>query len=793
VPGLSSVEAALRLRRHGPNQLPHPERRRLSRIVRDVLREPMLLLLVGAAVLYLLLGTPRDAIVLSASIVLVIALTVYQEGRSEHALQALRDFSSPRARVFRNGEPTSVPAAELVPGDLLLVAEGDRLPADARLLDGRELWVDESLLSGESVPIQRTPGSDADLLSAGTLVVRGRGRAEVIATGLQTAIGRIGADLHAGEREPTPLQLELRRVVLAFVGLSVCASALVVALQWRLLGHWLPALLAGVTLAIATIPAEFPVVLAVFLALGSWRMARHHALVRRAVAVETLGAITVLCTDKTGTLTENRMQVQELVVGGEGAAQSAARTMLLATAEQACEEHPHDPMELAFRQAAEQAGIPPREGWQRVHDYALSDALLAVAHVWRVPGAGKLRVACKGAPEAIAGLCALGPDAHAALLQDAAAMAARGLRVLAAADAEWDERDGPLPADARGFQMRLRGLLGLADPLRAGVPAAIAEAREAGVRVIMLTGDHPETARAIAAQAGLAPGDVYARVKPVQKLEMVQALRAQGELVAMTGDGVNDAPALMAADVGVAMGRRGTDVAREASDMVLLDDEFVTIVVAIRMGRAIYDNIARALRYVLAVHVPITGLALLPLLAGAPMILLPVHVVFLQMIIDPASTLVFEREPPAADVMRRPPRRAAQRLLGWRALSEGLASGALAFAVVLALWFQARAAGLQAGQVGAVCFIALVIGNLVLISLNRQSTALRALFANGAFLLVAGPALLVLAVVTAVPAPASWFGFVPPPWHWAVLAVLAPVLVLAAFASVARLARSRLR
>jgi Ca2+-transporting ATPase len=480
---------------------------------------------------------------------------------------------------------------------------------------------------------------------------------------------------------------------------------------------------------------------------------------------------------------------------------------LLATAEQACDDHPHDPMELAFRQAALQAGIPPRAAWRRVRDYPLSDALLAVAHVWEVPGEASLRAACKGAPEAVAEVCGLPAVERAVVMQAVAAMATRGMRVLAAADASWD---GALPGTAAALGLRWRGLLGLADPLRPGVAGAVADARAAGVRVIMLTGDHPGTARAIAAEAGfgdrgmvclasdldplegpllrdaVAATDVFARVKPAQKLRLVQALRTQGERVAMTGDGVNDAPALLAADVGVAMGLRGTDVAREASDMVLLDDNFVTIVEAIRMGRTIYDNIGRALRYILAVHVPITGMALLPLLAGAPMILLPVHVVFLEMIIDPASTLVFEREPPAPDVMRRPPRAASARMLGWRALLAALASGGVAFAGVFALWWLARDAGLGAGEVGATCFIALVTGNLVLIALNRQSGGFRALLSNPAFVAVVGPAALLLAVVTAIPGPAAWFGFAPPPWPWAALAVLAPTLALLAFAWLAR-------
>lgn len=796
--GLSAAEAAARLARDGPNQLPHPDARRWPAIVGDVVREPMLLLLAAAAVLYLLLGDPGDAAVLLASVVMVVLLTVYQEMRAEKALQALRDLSSPRARVVRDGAEHVIPARELVVGDVLSLSEGDRIAADARLLADGALDLDESLLTGESLAVHRAATGDGRV-HAGTLVVGGHAHAEVVATGARSEIGRIGASLQGMERSRSPLQVEMRRVVALF-GVIGMASCVVFALFhfWRR-GDWMEALLAGITLAMSNIPEEFPVVLTVFLALGGWRMARHRVLVRRPPAIEALGAVTVLCTDKTGTLTENRMAVAEVALPGAPArafdATDDAHRALIDVAAHASAARTHDPMDQAL------LALHPPHGDAPVQTWPLRPGRPVVACAW---GAGEqARLCCKGAPEAVVALCDLEATAHAAVHAQATAIAARGLRVLGVAEAR--VRADALPASPDAITWTWRGLVAFADPLRTEVPEAVADARAAGVRVVMMTGDHAGTALAIAAVAGLrddprvATGDdiatlddatlashardvdVFARVRPEQKLRLVQALRTQGEVVAMTGDGVNDAPALLAAHVGVAMGGRGTDVAREASSIVLLDDDFASIVRAIRMGRAIYDNIRRAARYIIAVHVPITGLALLPLLLDAPLVLLPLHIVFLEMIIDPACSFVFEREPADPRVMRRPPRRPDAPLLDRPTFVGSLARGLAAFAVVAAVYLAAGALGFPPMQQGALAFVALVYANLALIVQHRSGRhfldALRRW--NPAFALVVALATGLLAVLTLVPTVAGWFGFAPAPVWALALAALAPVLALA--------------
>ncbi len=567
--GLSQAEAARRLARYGRNRLPQPERRHAGRIVLDVMREPMVLLLSGACLLYLALGDAGEALALGVSFLVVVGLTVVQEQRSERALQALREIGAPQARVLRDGEPRALPAEELVPGDIVLLAEGDRVPADARLFEHTDLQVDESLLSGESAPVARIAGSgDEALVHASTLVVRGRGRAEVVATGAATTVGRIGSALHAIHPGLTPLQAQMRRVVALFAVASVATSLLMAWLHWWQRGDLLAALLAGITLAMATIPEEFPVVLAVFLALGAWRMARRQVLVRRAAAIETLGAVSVLCVDKTGTLTENRMDVARLLAdAADGTDQAAAQGELLAWAVLASRPDSLDPMERALRtRAAEsmapsEAAKPPRH----LREYPLSPERPALAHAWEsVGGLAGVAIGCKGAPETVAKLCRLDAAQEARMAAELARLARDGLRVLGVARAEL-ATGAHLPGDLADLPLRWLGLVAFVDPLRESVPAAVAEARAAGLRVLMLTGDHARTAAAIAQQAGVADGDavvtgdeldalddaqldrrlrdarVFARVRPEQKLRLVQSLRRAGEVVGMTGDGVNDA------------------------------------------------------------------------------------------------------------------------------------------------------------------------------------------------------------------------------------------------------------
>jgi len=805
--GLSDSEAQARLTAEGANELPQPDRRTPLRIVLDVLREPMFALLIGGGVIYLLLGDIKEALILLAFAMLSIAITVVQETRTEHVLETLRSLASPRALVIRNGVRKRIPGREVVRGDVILLAEGDRVPADALLLEARDVQADESLLTGESVPVRKLAspnvaramaapgGEDMPCVYSGSLVVRGNGAAEVVATGANSEMGKIGQLLHRLEPEPARLQIQTRSLVrLAAIG-GGAVSVVVMVLYGLFRGGWLEALLAGITIGMSMLPEEFPVVLTVFMAMGAWRISRARVLTRRSAAIEALGSATVLCTDKTGTLTENRMSVAELrtakgewIRGDTGpvgqSLQHVVTYGVLASAPEA-----FDPMERALRELAgslsEQEGHLPDIGAKLVKSYGLRPELLAVTQIWTRNGGGALIVAAKGAPEAIGRLCRLSRSESARLEASVDAMAAKGMRVLAVARARHLGTD--LPDAPVAFDFTLLGLVGFADPLRESVPAAIAQCQSAGIKVVMITGDYPATAIAIARQAGLTAieavtGDmlnglsdaelisltqtttIFARIVPEQKLRIVKALKADGQIVAMTGDGVNDAPSLKAAHIGVAMGGRGTDVAREASSIVLLDDDFGSIVTAMRLGRRIYDNLRKAMSFIVAVHVPIAGLALLPLLLGLPIIFSPIHIAFLELIIDPVCSLVFEAEKEEEDVMRRPPRTPADPLLPLSLIGWGALQGGFAFAMAAAMFVFALKNGMPEDEVRALTFVALVLAIFSLILVNRSfssSLRLAVVRPNAALLSILLGVCAVLGLCLNVPALRELFRFGP--------------------------------
>jgi Ca2+-transporting ATPase len=766
----------------------------------ETMREPMVLLLVGAAALYLALGDLGEGLFLVGGAVAAIGLVIFQEARSERALAALRELAQPNARVIRDGSEREIPARELVPGDILLIGEGERVPADGLLVAGEVLRVDESALTGESAPVSKPPadpatGRDAGevapgaesspFLFAGTLVVRGQGVAEVTRTGERSALGRIGKSLAEIAHELTPLQKTAGRLVglLGIVAIGFCA---LVAVAYGLLrDDWIGGALAGLTVAISLVPEEFPLVLAIFFAIGAWRLATHKVLTRRSSAIETLGSATVLCVDKTGTLTENRMAIARLwtregdfaVAGASELAPSARSVLRIATLASAV--RPVDPMDKAVHAMSRQAmaGDPllheePEQAWP------LRPELLAVIQIWRTAGESRV-AAAKGAPEAIFRLCRL-ESAEVARLHDVIeTYAAQGLRVLGVASAE---NDGPFDPAPPAVPFQFTGLVGFIDPLRADVPEALEEARRAGIDVIMVTGDHPATAMAIARAAGLdvsagvllgaevaaLPFEelcrrletvrVFARIVPEQKLRIVEALKADGEIVAMTGDGVNDAPALQAAHIGVAMGKRGTDVAREAADLVLLDDSFASIVGGVRLGRRIFANLRRALIYITAIHVPVAGLALLPILLGLPPILFPMHVVLLELIIDPTCSLVFESEPAEADTMRQPPRLASETLFGLVHVGIAVLQGMGVLVGVLGLyWWSLTMLGTPEAVARAAALVALVVGNLVLALADAAVPGRLFTYRRHTYWAIVGVVALVLALVLAVPTVGSIF------------------------------------
>jgi P-type Ca2+ transporter type 2C len=803
--GLTADDAARRLLADGPNELPGTRPRHLLLIAKDVLAEPMLLLLLLAATAYMLLGDAREAIAIAASMLIVVAISIVQERRTEQALVKLRELSSPRALVLRDGTEQRIAGRDVVVDDILVLHEGDRVPADAHLLSATALSVDESILTGESLaidkevkPSESTSSPDCHNVYSGSLVVRGFGMARVTATGPSSEIGRIGKALDALSTEATPLYQEIRRIVkiAAVVGLALCALVAIVYATTR--DDGLGGVLAGITLAMGLLPEEFPVVLTIFLALGAWRLSRHDVLTRRMPAIETIGAVTVLSVDKTGTLTENRMRValietatHRIDLRQQATALDESGIELLMTATAASEIEAFDPMERAIHEAAAAYSndrMATLKASRLVHEYDLTPQLLAVTHVWHKPDEDAFEIAVKGAPEAVFRLCQLADQERQARLVRVAAIASEGLRVLAVAKGRYAATS--MPESPAAFDLQLLGLICLADPIRADVPAALSECAEAGIRVVMITGDHPGTALAIARQAGFTQAtaaltgsevqalddvqlrervriiSIYARMSPHHKLRLVQAMKANGEIVAMTGDGVNDAPALKAAHVGVAMGGRGTDVAREAAAIVLLNDDFASLVRAVRSGRRIYDNLRHAMAFIVGVHIPIAGMGLLPVLLGWPLLLLPLHVLFLEFVIDPACTFVFEADEGDRNIMRRKPRAPMAPLFTKDLLWRSTLFGIVILVVVVAVYAIALEYTVAA-EARALSFSALVIANLALIFVNRApDVGVRALIVrpNRVFWLIFVSALAVLAMVLHVPVLADAFKFAPPTW-----------------------------
>ena len=740
--GLSGAEATARLARHGPNRLPEPPRRGTLLRFLDQFRNLLIYVLLGSAAISGALGHWLDAAVILAVVLLNGIVGFIQEGRAEAALAAIRDLLAPHAAVLRDGARREVDAVGLVPGDIVLLEAGDRVPADLRLLAGRGLRAEEAMLTGESVPSDKEAapvaadaplGDRAPLLFSGTLVVAGQGRGVVVATGAATEIGQVSALLARVEVLETPLLRQMNRFarLATAVILGVSALAFLVAIAGGRAAT--EAFMAVVGLAVAAIPEGLPAVMTVTLAIGVRRMAARNAIIRRLPAVETLGAVGVICSDKTGTFTRNEMVVGAVVtpagtlhLDGEGYGPDAVIRSADGT--------PPPPTALAAlaalgRAAAlcNDAALQRREdgGWEVLGD-PMEGALLALAaragvsadlprrdaipfdarHRWMAtlhdaPNGALL--ALKGAPEAVLPLCATDPAAWEAAAHD---LAAQGFRVLALAEARQPE--GATLDFAHIPPLTLLGLVGLLDPPRPEAVKAVGVCRAAGIRVAMITGDHPGTARAIGTALGLvntaspltgndldrlddaglrhavATTDVFARVSPEQKLRLVAALQEGGAVIAMTGDGVNDAPALKRADVGVAMGRKGTEAAKEAADMVLADDNFASIAVAVREGRTVYDNIQKVIAWTLPTNGGEALVVLAALLLGLALPITPVQILWINMVTAVALGLTLAFEPPERDAMARPPRPPGapllDRLLLWRIAFVSVLMAAVAFA-----------------------------------------------------------------------------------------------------------------
>ncbi len=747
--GLSQSFILRRQEIEGYNELAQSKLKKRYSILFDVLKEPMVFLLLSCGIVYLLIGDRQEAIMLIFFLILIISITVAQETKAQNALQALRDLSSPRALVLRDGIKQRIAGREVVREDLIFLNEGDKVPADAVLISDSSLSSDESLLTGESVPVEKKRQS---LIFAGTTVVQGQGAAIVTAIGSNTEIGKIGKSIQFTSTESTNLERQMNRLVkkAGWVAVLLCLSVAVVHANVK--ESWLDGILVGLSLAMAIMPNELPAVLTIFFALGAWRLSQRRILTRRLSAVENLGAATVLCVDKTGTLTLNKMSVQKiysegLIVDLDNQSNFLAEEFheVLEYGILASQKDPFDPMELAFVNA----GIRFLKGTEHLHgdwslkkEYPLSQELLSISHAWKPNVGGEFVIGAKGAPEAIIDLCHLSTNDAQKISQTADVFAREGLRVLGIAKAY--SKSIPLPTKQHDFEFNFVGLIGLIDPVRSEVPQAVEECLKAGIKVIMITGDHPTTASSIAKKIGINNPDkvlngtdlekisdhelisiiketsVFSRVMPAQKLRLVNCLKEMGEVVAMTGDGVNDAPALKSAHIGIAMGKRGADVARESADLVLLDDDFSSIVESIRMGRRIYANLKSALIYLFAVHIPITGMAIIPVILGHPLVFFPAHIAFLHLIIEPVSSIAFEMEPASSTIMNVPPRKLNANILSRAIWLPSLLMGISILLALLVVYYISLIRGQGEKEARALVFTTLIISNILVIFMSRN-------------------------------------------------------------------------
>lgn len=805
--GLSSQKAQEQIVKEGYNELQGKKSRNFWDIIFGVIKEPMFILLVACGTLYMLLGDKEEGVMLLGFVFFIMGIEFYQERKSEKALDALKDLASPRALVIRDGEEKRIAGREVVRDDILVLQEGDRVPADATVLECVNLLVDESLLTGESVPVRKHDwngeneetqlgGDDRPFVYSGTMVVQGHALAKVTHIGMDTQIGRIGKAIENVEESPTKLKKEISGLVkkLTIIGALLCV--LVVVVYYLTRSSLMEGFLAGITLAMAMLPEEFPVVLTIFMAIGAWRISKKHVLTRKPSAIETLGSATVLCTDKTGTLTENKMKVARLYNGRDFWIEKQSKEFpeefhdIIEYGILSSQVNPFDPMEKAINHLGDSflnGTEHLHSNWKMEKEYSLSKEMLAMSHVFRNTSTNQMVIAAKGAPESIFDLCHLDSAVQEGYAKAVAEMASDGLRVLGVAKSIQDE--SLLPENQHSFDFEFVGLIGLQDPIRQQVPAAVAECQSAGIRVIMITGDYPLTAQNIAKEIGLSnynecitgaelaqiseeelserikTVNVFARVVPEQKLKIVNALKRNNEIVAMTGDGVNDAPALKASNIGIAMGEKGTDVAREASELVLMDDNFGSIVGSIKMGRRIFDNLQKALGYIFAIHVPIAGLSLIPVFfSGYPLVLWPVHVVFMELIIDPSCSVIFEAEKAENNVMSRPPRNLNEPFFGAKKILISCLQGVWILLATLGIYFITLKLGYEIGQVRAMTFTTLIIANVMTILTNRSwnesiFTILRT--PNPTVKWVAGGALLFITLILNIPFLQKMFQFSP--------------------------------
>ncbi|MCL2288895.1 MAG: cation-translocating P-type ATPase [Candidatus Bathyarchaeota archaeon] len=756
--GLTVNEVKALQLEYGKNELSPQKKESFARKVIHILCEPMFLLLFIAATIYFILGEPRDGSIMLLSVIGIVSIDIIQEWKTDKTLNALKDLSAPHIKVVRDGKETQIASVDLVPGDIMMIHEGVKIPADGFVISCNDLCVDESSLTGEAEGVWKVSTEYLGNLSvdywrkdycyAGTLVTQGSAVVCVDKIGRFTEYGKIGVHVVEAPKESTLLQRQTGKLVKLCAGIAAVLFALVSMVTWFNTSSYLfqdrfiVSILSGITVAMSMIPEEFPVILTVFLSMGAWRLAKKNSLVRKLSSVETLGAVSVLCVDKTGTITMNQMTVQEIwAIDGDN--ESLSEMMGLA-----CEVNAYDPMEKAMIVYCEKLGINKKHlfGGKLISEYAFTNELKMMGHIWRHDG--EIVIAAKGSPEQILTICRLTDSERLLVEHKICEMSTQGLRVIAVANAFLNS-EFDVPKSLTDCTLTFCGLIGLADPPRDSVKNDIALCNKAGIRVVMITGDNGATAAAVAKKIGMKNYDniitgdmlekmtdnelhesvkivsIFSRVLPEHKMRIVKAFKDNGEIVAMTGDGVNDASALKYADIGIAMGKRGSEVSREAADLILMDDNFSTIVDTVKDGRRVYDNIRKAVGYVFTIHIPIALTALLAPLLGvytASLMLLPMHIVMLELIIDPTCSIVLERQPAEINIMKRRPRNPKENLLDKKTLAKSVIQGLAIFVASFSLYYFTLLQNPDNASVARSMGLAVImIANLFLVQVNSSN------------------------------------------------------------------------
>jgi Ca2+-transporting ATPase len=750
--GLSQQQVIILQQQFGKNILHAARENRFLRLLWDVVREPMFLLLVIACSLYFILGDVSEGIMMLVTMIIVATISVYQEVKSSRALDALRQFTEPRVTVIRDGEETVVSVEDLVPGDIVLLEEGMKVPADGRILQGNDFSVNESLITGESLPVEKNNNEGSNQLYQGTTVESGKCIGEVTAIGNNTVLGKIGRAVAGYSYPKTLLQVQINRFVRRLALFGLLGFAIILLVNFQHYRDFTTSLLFALTLAMSAVPEEIPVAFSSFMALGAYKMSKHGIISRQPMVIENLGAVTVLCLDKTGTITENRMQVKSVYDYSRdrlvdlGAGEKPADEKLLLYAALASESNPFDSMEKAIFEAYEEScDDKTYAGHTMIYEYPLEGRPPMMTHVYAYEG-GRVVVAAKGAAERILRVCKLDDRSFQMVIGHVKEMARNGYRVLGVAGASHSEQTYPGSQDE--FNWSFLGLVALYDPPKKNAAAVLQQIRKAGVDIKLLTGDYAETAINIASQVGIDNHHsaldgtqvmqmteselksivqeipVFTRMFPDAKLKVINALRANGEIVAMTGDGINDAPALKSADIGIAMGKKGTETARRAADLILTDDNLDKMVSAISEGRKIFSNLVKGIRYIISIHIPIILTASLPLVLGwtYPNIFTPIHVIFLELIMGPTCSIFFENEPVETNVMESPPRSRKSGLFTREELLIGIVQGLTITAGVLILYYIFMKEHHSIEETRSVVFTTLIISNVFLTFAARSMT-----------------------------------------------------------------------